>query len=655
MLHAWKRLPALALLLASIALAEAPPLIPRQVLFGSAEREQPRLSPDGQQLAWLQPDQGVVQIWVQTVGASDAVPVTAERQRRPISSFDWAQDGRSILYAQGTEGDENSHLFQVELATRAVRDLTPFPDVRAELLRTSSRLPTQILATLNRTDPGRVDVYRIDLGSGAATLDTPNPGDVVSWAATDDLVVKAVEAQRSDGGSEIRVRDGTGAPWRVLTRVGADDTLELHDLTADGASVIYTTSAGGKTGRVVERALSGGKEKLLASHPQVDPGRVWIHPARHVVQGVVFEPALPAWTLLDPTVKKDFDIFPHLARGFPEVVSRDGADRTWVVAIHDPRGPTRYFRFDRESLKGTFLFSDRPALEAAPLVEATPVAFAARDGLPLHGYLTRAAGVKGRAPMVLGVHGGPWLRVGGELDPEAQWLANRGYSVLKINYRGSAGYGRVFLNAGNKQWGKAMQRDLLDAVDFAVRQGVADRSQVAIHGRSHGGYAALAAAAFTPEVFRCAVDLAGVSNLLALIHGIPPDWKSERALFDRRVGNVELPADKAMLEAASPVFSAERIRIPLLIGQGGKDRRVTPAGTEQLVAALEKRGRGVTYVLYPDEGHLFRRPENAMDFRARTEAFLAACLGGRAEPLEGERVAGSTAVVKVVEPRPPAQ
>jgi dipeptidyl aminopeptidase/acylaminoacyl peptidase len=647
MAHASKRVSVLGLLLASVAFAEAPALIPRQVLFGNPERDQPRLSPDGKRLAWLQPDQGVMQIWVQTLGGSDAAPVTAERQR-PVTAFAWAEDGRSLLYEQDAKGDENFHLFQAELTTKTVRDLTPFPGVRAELLRTSPRLPTQILATMNRTDPSRIDVYRIDLGTGAATLDTTNPGDVLAWVATDELVVKAVQAQRSDGGAEIRVRDGATSPWRVLTRVGPDDSLDLEDLTADGASAIYTTSVGGKTGRVVERPLAGGKEKVLASHPLVDPGDVCIHPTRHVVQAVVFEPALPAWALLDPTVKKDFDIFSHLARGFPEVVSRDAADRTWVVALHDPRGPTRYFTFDRESLKGAFLFSDRPALESAPLVEVTPVAFPARDGLLLHGYLTRAAGVKGRAPMVLGVHGGPWSRVHADLDAEAQWLANRGYSVLRMNFRGSSGYGRAFLNAGNKQWGRAMQRDLVDAVNWAVKQGVTDRGQVAIHGTSYGGYSALAGAAFTPDVFRCAVDIVGPSNLFTLIHSLPPYWKPLRALFDRRIGDVDAPADKAMLQAASPLFSADKIRIPLLIGQGANDPRVKQAESEQIVAALEKNGLGVTYVVYPDEGHGFQRPENAMDFRARTEVFLAACLGGRAEPLEGERVPGSTAVVKVV-------
>ena len=440
-------------------------------------------------------------------------------------------------------------------------------------------------------------------------------------------------------------------PWRTLTRVGPEDRLELLDLTADGKAVLYVTSAGAETARVVQRPLAGGPEKVLASNPEVDPSDVSVHPTRHLVAGVVFEPALPTWTLLDPTVKKDFDVFPHLARGFPEVVSRDRADRTWLVAFRDAQGPTRYFTFDRTSLQGKLLFADRPRLESAELAEMKPVRFPARDGLILHGYLTRPAGASAAGPMVLFVHGGPWGRDHWRLDPHAQWLANRGYAVLQVNYRGSTGYGRKLMNAGDRQWGKDMHTDLLDAVDWAVKEGVAEKGRVAIMGGSYGGYATLAAAALSPGEFRCGVDIVGPSNLFTLLRSIPPYWKPMRAMFDRRIGNIDDPADKALLESASPLFSAEKIRMPLLIGQGANDPRVKPAESEQIVSALEKQGLGVTYVVYPDEGHGFARPENAMDFNARAEAFLGQCLGGRVEPMQGERLPGSTAVVKVVAPK----
>jgi dipeptidyl aminopeptidase/acylaminoacyl peptidase len=652
--QASKRVLALVLLLALPVSAEPPALIPRQVLFGDPQRAQPRLSPDGKRLAWLQPEHGVMQIWVQTVGGSDAAPVTAERQR-PVLSFEWTADAGRLLYAQDATGNGNAHLFVLEPGGKVARDVTPAAGMNAELLQISAAQPTQVLLTLlSLTGKGR-DVYRIDLATGASTLELANPGDVDDWRATDDLVVRAVRARRPDGVWEIRGREGAGSPWRTLTQVTGDDWLELHDVTEGGASVLYTTSVGAKPARLVERPISGGPEKVLASHPEVDVESVWVHPLQHAAQGVVFEPGPPTWMVLDPTVKKDLDIFPHLTHGFGRVVSRDAADRTWLVEFSDPRGPTRWFTFDRESLKGTFLFSDRPALESAPLVDVIPVRFTARDGVPLHGYFTRAAGTRGRAPVVVLVHPGPWTRVHPELDPEVQWLANRGYSVVQVNFRGSTGYGRKFLEAGNHQWGKAMQRDLLDAVEWAVKGGVADRARVAIVGRSYGGYAALAAAAFTPETFRCAVDFGGPSNLVGWIRANSSPRGPFRALLARRLGNVDSPADRAALEAVSPLLHPDRLRIPLLIGQGGEDRRVVPEDAERLVSGLEQRGMAVTSVVYPDEGDQLRRMENVLDFHARAEVFLAACLGGRAEPPDGERVPGSTAVVKVVAPHSTAQ
>ncbi|HZI89708.1 MAG TPA: S9 family peptidase, partial [Candidatus Polarisedimenticolia bacterium] len=619
---------ALAVLLVAVTTRAETPLIPREALFGNAERTKPAISPDAKRLAWLQPEKGVLQVWVQTLGKEDAEPVSADRQR-PIRRFQWAQDSRTILYTQDVKGNEDWHVYGVDLESKQVRDLTPFDGVRAEIVADSPRRPSEILVEMNLQDRGRMDVHRIDLRSGAVTLVTRNPGTVTTWGVTDDLVVKAAIATRPDGGEELLVRDPVKGTWRTLSSGGPDDQLQLLDLTADGKGVLYVTTAGGETGRVVQRSLSGGPEKVLAVHPEVEPIDVAVHPTRHVVEGVVFEAGLPAWTLLDPTVKKDFDVFAHLARGFPEVVSRDRADRTWVVSFRDAQGPTRYFLFDRTSLQGKLLFVDRPKLESVPLAEMKPVRFPARDGLVLHGYLNRPVGAAGAGPMVLLVHGGPWGRNVWKFDSSVQWLANRGYSVLQINFRGSTGYGRRFMSRGNRQWGKDMQTDLLDAVDWAVKEGVAAKDRVAIMGGSYGGYAVLAAAAFTPEAFRCGVDIVGPSNLFTLLRSVPPYWKPLRSIFNRRIGNIDAPADKQLLESASPLFSAEKIKMPLLIGQGANDPRVKQAESEQIVAALEKHGLGVTYVVYTDEGHGFARPENAMDFNARAEAFLAQYLGGR--------------------------
>jgi dipeptidyl aminopeptidase/acylaminoacyl peptidase len=277
------------------------------------------------------------------------------------------------------------------------------------------------------------------------------------------------------------------------------------------------------------------------------------------------------------------------------------------------------------------------------------VAIKSRDGLTLHSYLTLPIGVEPRGlPMVLMVHGGPWGRDSWGYNPSAQWFANRGYACLSVNLRGSTGYGKSFLNAGNRQWGKTMHNDLLDACNWAVAQGYADPKKIAIFGGSYGGYAALAGVTFTPEFFACAVDIVGPSNLKTLIGTIPPYWKPMRSIFDLRVGNVDDAKDAELIKAASPLFKADKIQRPLLIGQGANDPRVKQAESEQIVTAIEKNRGRVTYVLYPDEGHGFARPENRINFNARAEAFLAENLGGRCEPLSGEKIPGSTAVVREI-------
>jgi dipeptidyl aminopeptidase/acylaminoacyl peptidase len=431
--------------------------------------------------------------------------------------------------------------------------------------------------------------------------------------------------------------------------VGPDEILEFQDFTADGRSAILKSSIGNDTARVVERVIATGAEKVLASSPEVDAGTLVIHPRRRVVQAVAFAPGRSRWTVLDPSVQADFEGIGKLHDGDFTLVNRDSADAHWLVAFTSDRGPVRYYSWDRAARKGTFLFVHQPKLEGLQLAEMKPVVITSRDGLSLNSYLTLPPGIPPRGlPMVLFVHGGPWARDSWGYSSTGQWFANRGYAVLQVNYRASTGYGKKFLNAGNKQWGLKMHDDLIDAVNWAVQQGIADPKKIAIYGGSYGGYAALAGLTFTPETFACAVDIVGPSNLKTLVNAIPPYWKPLRAVFDVRMGNVDDPDDADLVKAASPLFKADRIQRPLLIGQGANDPRVNKAESEQIVSAIEKNGGKVTYVVYSDEGHGFARPENRIDFNARAEAFLGSCLGGRVEPASGEKHAGSTAVVRVV-------
>jgi dipeptidyl aminopeptidase/acylaminoacyl peptidase len=626
------------------AAAEAK-LVPRELLFGNPERTAPTISPDGTRMAWLAPDKaGVLQVWVQTVGKDDARAVTADA-RRPVRRYEWAEDDRTLLYAQDAGGDENFHVYGVDLESGNVRDLTPWQGVRADIQGVERARPNELLVTMNLRKREVFDVWRIDLKTGAATLDTENPGDVLAWIPDEKLQVRGALASTPDGGWELRVRDGGKGKWRSLVKAGPEETLEPHYFRKDG-QLLVNTSLGGDLSRLVAMQVKNGKETLITQHDVVDVGPLAVNPYTLALEAVSFHTGKPEWRVLDKSVAADYEALARLENGFPQVVSRTRKDDVWIVAISRDDGPTHFWRWDRKAKKGEMLFSAQPKLDAYELSPMQPVELKARDGLPLRAYLTLPPGGGKNLPMVLLVHGGPWARDTWGFRPGVQHLANRGYAVLQVNYRGSIGYGKKFLHAGDKQWGLAMHTDLIDAVDWAVQQGIADRKRVAIMGGSYGGYAALAGAAFTPDVFRCAVDVVGPSNLFTLLATIPPYWKPRLQMFYNRIGDPE--KEKDLLTKASPLFSAGKIKIPLLIAQGANDPRVKQAESEQIVAAVEKNKGRVIYVLYPDEGHGFARPENNLDFSARAEVFLGEHLGGRVEPMKGDKHPGSTAIVKVV-------
>jgi dipeptidyl aminopeptidase/acylaminoacyl peptidase len=651
-LHAVATLVFLALSIPQRAQAELPPLISRDVLFGNPEKAGPQLSPDARRISWLAPDQkNVLQVWVKTVDKDDAQMVTADK-KRGIRTYFWAWDGKTVLYLQDQDGDENFHVYGVDLETRNIRDYTPFQGVRASVIRTSHKRPDQILVQMNLRKRELMDVYRVNLRTGALELDTENPGDVAGWMADHNMVVRSAEVATPEGGTEIRVRTGARAPFKSWMKVGPEETLEVHGFTPDGKGLYLASSVGSDTARLVERSLATGAEKVLAESPKVDLGPVMVHPTRHTVQAAGFPVGRNEWKVLDPSVQADFDGIGKLADGDFFISSRDLLDQQWMVGFTMDSGPIRYYRWDRQAKQGTFLFVHQPKLEGLALAKMKHVVIPARDGLELNSYLTLPVGVEPKnLPMVLWVHGGPWARDQWGFNPTVQWLANRGYAVLQVNFRGSVGFGKKFLHAGDRQWGLKMHDDLIDAVNWAVKEGYADPKKVAIGGGSYGGYAALAGATFTPDVFRCAVDIVGPSSLHTLIRSIPPYWKPILSMFKQRMGDVEDPKDAELIKAASPLFSAHKIKIPLLIGQGANDPRVKQAESEQIVAAIEKNNGRVTYVLYPDEGHGFQRPENRIDFNARMEEFLAEQLGGRKEPLGADKVPGSSAVVRVIAPK----
>ncbi len=611
-------------------------LIPRQVLFGNPERVSPQLSPDGTRLAWIAPRDGVLNVWLAPASAETGVDwgqarVVTDDTDRGIRMFAWAHDNRHLLYLQDTGGDENWRLHDVDLTTMERRDLTPFDEVQTQLVAMDKKFPAEILIAMNRDNPQLHDVYRLDLGTGSLEQVVANPG-YIGWLADSRLVVRGAFAPRPDGSIQMLVRDGADDDWRQLLDISAEDALTTDAIafSEDGRSLLAVSSADAETARLVRIDLATGEQRVLAADPAADVSGVHLHPDTREPQIAILLKERAEYVVLDPAAAEDLAAIRALHPGDPAISGGDDADTTWLVAFTNDAGPIPYFFYDRKVKKGRFLFEHRPELNDYELARMEPFSFQARDGLVIHGYATFPPG-GGRTglPAVLNVHGGPWARDTWGFDPEAQWLANRGYLCLQVNFRGSTGYGKAFVNAGDREWGAKMQDDLTDAVAYAVAQGWADPSLVAIYGGSYGGYAALAGAAFTQGVYRCAVDIVGPSNLKTLIETTPPYWAPMISQFHRRVGDPS--TDEEFLWSRSPLSRASEISIPLLIAQGANDPRVKQAESEQIVSALQAAGIDHEYLLFPDEGHGFAKPENRMKFYAAAERFLARHLGGRAE------------------------
>ena len=632
-----------ALLFLTISCAQKQPeLIPREILFGNPTKVAPRISPDGNYLAYLAPYEGVLNVWVKTIGQDDDKVVTKDDDRG-IRRFFWAGDSRHIVYLQDVGGNENWRLYAVNLITDDLKDFTPYEEVQVQIVDRNKNYPNELLIGMNKRDARVHDVYHLDLKTGELEMIVKNPGTVAGWVTDADFKVRGALHSNPEGGFMLTVRENEDADWEEVLTWGSDDAMTSGPLcfTKDGKAMYMQDSRNANTGRLVKYDLESGDIEVVVEDPHYDVTNVMIHPDEYYPQAVVITRAKDEWTILDETIEADFEAIKKLEKGDFFVYNRDNADETWLVGFTKDNGPVKYFAFDRKTKKGTFLFDHRPELNEHKLAEMEPVSFTSRDGLTIHGYLTYPPGLgKTNLPVVLNVHGGPWARDFWGFNPEAQWIANRGYACLQINFRGSTGYGKEFVNASDKEWGAAMHDDLIDGVNWAIEQGIADPEKVAIYGGSYGGYAALVGATFTPDVFCCAVDIVGPSNLVTLIESVPEYWKPLIAIFHKRVGNPK--TEKEFLESRSPLFKVDQIKIPMLIAQGANDPRVKQAEAEQIVAAMEEKGIDHEYMLFPDEGHGFAKPENRLKFYAAAEKFLAKHLGGRYEMSAEEAEAESS-------------
>lgn len=646
---------AVAILTASAgaALAAPPPLIERTKLFGNPTRAQGRISPDGKWLSWTAPRDGVMNVWVAPIANPQAArPMTAEKTR-PVQGYFWAPDSRSILFITDKGGDENFLLYGVDVATGAQKTLTPFEKTRAQVVGNSRFVKDRILVGLNNRDPRWHDVHSLDLKTGKLTLVMQNDG-YAGYLVDDNLNLKIATRPRADGGVDLfKIEDGKVAAQPFET-IPFDDSSSTSPagFTRDGQTLYWLDSRGRNTAALIGQDLKTNARTVLAQSDKADIGGAMADPATGKVQAYAVNYLKTEWTALDRSIKGDLDFLNSQLKGEIAVTSRTTADDLWTVAVDPVTSPSATYLYDRKARKLTKLFVSRPELETATLAAMHTAQIRSRDGLVQPSYLTLPPGSDANGdgvpdkpvPMVLLVHGGPWGRDGYGYNSLHQWLANRGYAVLSPNFRASAGLGKAHLAAGNLQWGLKMHDDLVDAVDWAVKRGVTTADKVAIMGGSYGGYAVLAGLAFTPDKFACGVDIVGPSNLNTLLNSVPAYWEAGRRQMYLRMGDPGKPDGQAILKAASPLYKADQITKPLLIGQGANDPRVNKAEAEQIVEAMKSRGIPVTYVLFPDEGHGFARPQNNLAFYATTEHFLEKCLGGRAEPF-GQAFNGSSITV----------
>ena len=602
-------------------------LIPLEVLLGNPERVGAQISPDGKRLSYLAPLDGVMNVFVGDAGLGNERPVTHDTDRG-IQDYFWAHDDRHLMYVRDKDGSENFRLYDVDLETGVERDLTPLDGVQCRLIMHCKDFPDDVLIAMNKDNPQLHDVYHLDLTTGALEKIVDNPG-FLSWVVDADLEVRGAVMPLPEGGAVIMGRDDGASDWRPLLEVPPEDAESTAPLgfTKDGKAMYLRMSVDVNAGRLVKMDIATGAVEVIAEDPVYDIAGAMLNPDTRVIEAVTFYRDRLEYQILDDAVRGDIEALQRLNTGDLVISDRDHDDSTWLVAFESDSGPVKFYTWDRASKTATFLFDHQPQLNNYPLVPMEPFAFTSRDGLAIHGYLTFPPQIERTdLPAVLVVHGGPWARDLRRLDARAQWLANRGYLCVQVNFRGSSGYGKDFLNAGDREWGAKMQDDLLDAMDHLVAQGIVDPERMAIYGVSYGGYAALVGATFTPDVFKCAISMVGPSNLNTFMESIPEYWKPMIAMWHKRVGE-----DGEFLWSRSPLSKVDDIRIPILIAQGENDPRVKRAESEQIVGAMKERGIAHEYVMYENEGHGLAKLENRLDFYHRVDRFLAKHLGGRAE------------------------
>ncbi len=595
-------------------------MIPLEDFFRKPEKVMVRLSPSGKHLAFLEPHQRRLNLVVRDLSTGESKRVT-ESTARDLGGFAWVSDDR-LLYIQDTGGDENYRLYAVGRDGSNPLDLTPFESVKCDLIDELEDDDDEVLFQMNKRNPEVFDVFRLNVHTGEMQMVGENPGNVQGWSTDHDGRVRL--ASTTDGvNTSILYRESEADDWKTVATYDFKEGARPLIFTFDNASVYVASNLGRDKTAVCEYDLNSGKEtKLLYEHEQVDVHHLLYSKKRQCITGIAYQTDQVGYHFFDD---ERADLQRFLDEKLPgyqnQLVSHSKDETKFIVHSGSDRSMGTYYLLDMATMKLTELFSASPWLDETQMAEMKPIRYQSRDGLTIPGYLTLPAGVEPKGlPMIVNPHGGPWARDSWGFNPEIQFLANRGYAVLQMNFRSSTGYGREFMEAGFGQWGLKMQDDITDGVQWAVDQKIADPKRVAIYGGSYGGYATLAGVTKTPDLYACAISYVGVSNLFTWIEAIPPYWKPYLEMMYEMVGHPE--KDKARFRETSPYFNADKIQAPLFVAQGANDPRVRKEESDQIVDALRKRGVDVEYLVKDDEGHGFQNEENRFEFYRAMESFL---------------------------------
>lgn len=631
-----------------------PKFIPRTTLFGNPTRANPQLSPDGKFYAYLASSEvGLLNVWV---GKLDEKAETISEKMvtndtvRGIRVFQWIEKEGHLVYMQDKGGDENFHAYLVNVDTLEIRDLTPYEGKKVQDIVTSKQHPNELLLALNLRNDQVFDMHRYDLETGALTLAAENPGTIVMWLTDLSFHIRAaLRTNPQDGSSDIIVRDSEDEAWRMLLHFPDGDEGSPLAFHANGKDLYLLSTLDSDTNRLLLVDTEDAHIVEVVAHNETsDISEVILQPDDNHIQAVAFDYLYREWKVIDAEVEEDFKLIAALPgrKSSFSVKSRTKDDDRWIVTFSFDNASPAWYVYERKEKRGWFLNRAWPELSEYALTPVYPEVIEARDGVkvPIYVSLPLYRASNQPLPMVVIPHGGPWHRDTWGYNSFLQWVTNRGYVCLLVNFRGSTGFGKKYLHLGDKQWGVGtMQHDITDAVQWAISEGIADKERIAILGGSYGGYATLAGLAFTPDLYRCGVDIVGPSNIKTLLDSIPPYWEPLKKLMQNRIGDAD--TDEVLNRRISPLFHADKIKAPLLIAQGANDPRVKKHEADQMFNVMKEKGLEVEYVLYPDEGHGFSRPPNRFDFILRAEVFLAKHIGDGTVDNSDEVVEGSSAVL----------